>query len=352
MNNVPQQNQIQSLKDLTYYYNNTDSRYIYFDKTFDVKGIDYTKFIQLKYESINNNHIKDIYTIDGWYILWYLMSRSTKSEYIATTVNSISEETNLKQIKIKETLDILSQQEVIICNKNLSKITNTELLYIYIGYNNNLCSHITQKGYIPIPTEFVYRIIPTLTSIEWAIYTVLLTKYNYYLAWETINKDTGELIPVYYRTHYAFPSRTQIGNIIGAIDDTVSKFIKKLENNKYNLIYKYKSDPYSFWDKEEQKQKLRGGNNRYEIKLFERPEYIYYYLNPIFDKETQDKFNYIKKNKFDKIALSHEQNKIVNNKVFYIRYYYEDILLQYDKCIKERDGELYKHIREDDKIKI
>lgn len=338
--------QVQSLKDLSHYYNSTDSRYIYFDKTFDIRGIDYTKFIQLKYESINNSHIKDKYTIDGWYILWYLMSRATKNEYVATTINSISEETNLTTTKIKNAIQKLISCKIIIIDKNIKNITNKELLKIYIGYNNNLCDHITLNGYSPLPSEFVYRVITTLSPPEWAIYTVILTKYNYYLAWEIINKETGELIPVYYRTHYAFPSRTQIGEIIGVIDDTVSKFIKKLEENKYNLIFKYKSDAYSFWDEKENIQKIRGGNNRYEIKLYERPEYIYYYINTKFDKQMQKEFDYIKKNGFEKIALSHEQNLIRNKKIYYIKYYYGDIFEQYKKCIDEKDYKLYEYIRD------
>ena len=345
-------NKVESLKDLSQFYNSTDSRYIYFDKTFDIRGIDYTRFIKLQYQSINESHIKDKYTIDGWYILWYLMSRAIKNESLTTSVTIISEETNLKPIKIKEAIQKLIDHEVVICNKDISKINNTELLYIYIGYNNKLCSHITLNGYSPIPSKFVYRIITTLSPTEWSIYTVILTKYNYYLAWEIIDKNTGEMIPVYHRTHYAFPSRTIIGETIGVIDDTVSKFIKKLENNKYNLIFKYKSDAYSFWDDKEQIQKIRGGNNRYEIKLFERPEYAYYYTNTKFDKDVQKKFDYIKKIGFEKIALSIEQDLIKNNKIFYMNYYYGDVLKQYEKCLNEEDYELYEYIRENMKIKI
>jgi hypothetical protein len=344
--------QIETLKDLSHYYNSTDSRYIYFDKTFDIRGIDYTKFIQLKYESINSFHIKDKYTIDGWYILWYLMSRAIKNEYVSTTINSISEETKLKPIKIKEAIHKLIYSEVIIVDKSIKNLTNNELLKVYIGYNNKLCEHITLNGYSPLPNEFVYRIITTLTPTEWAIYTVILTKYNYYLAWEKINYTTGEMIPIYHRTHYAFPSRTQIGDIVGIIDDTVSKFLKKLEQNKYNLIFKYKSDPYSFWDEKEKIQKVRGGNNRYEIKLYERPEYVYYYLNQQFDKTMQKEFDYIKKKGFEEIAQSREQELIRNKKIYYIKYYYGDIFEQYDKCIKEEDYELYKYIREDKRIII
>lgn len=344
--------QIETLKDLSHYYNSTDSRYIYFDKAFDIRGTDYTKFIKLQYESINSHHIKDKYTIDGWYILWYLMSRAIKNEYLSTTVNSISEETNLKPIRIKEALEKLIIHEVIIIDKDIKTLTNNELIKVYIGYNNKLCTHISQNGYTPLPTEFIYKVITTLSPTEWAIYTVILTKYNYYLAWEKINKSTGELVPIYHRTHYAFPSRTQIGEIIGVIDDTVSKFTKKLEQNKYNLIDKYKSDAYSFWDEEEQIQKIRGGNNRYEIKLLERPEYVYYYLNQQLDKKSQKEFNYIKRIGFEEIALSHEQNLIRNKKLYYIKYYYETILSQYEKCLTDYDFELYKYIRDNYKIVI
>ncbi|OHD25747.1 MAG: hypothetical protein A2Y34_05470 [Spirochaetes bacterium GWC1_27_15] len=344
--------QIESLKDLSHYYNSTDSRYIYFDKTFDIRGTDYTKFIKLQYESINNSHIKDKYTIDGWYILWYLMSRAIKNEYVSLTVNSISEETNLKPMRIKDALGKLILHEVIIIDKDIITLTNNELIKVYIGYNNKLCNHITQNGYTPIPSEFVYKVITTLSPTEWSIYTVLLTKYNYYLAWEKINYSTGELMPIYHRTHYAFPSRTQIGEIIGVIDDTISKFLKKLEQSKYNLLNKYKSDAYSFWDEEEQIQKIRGGNNRYEIKLFERPEYVYYYLNTQLDKTMQKEFDYIKKKGFEEIAQSNEQELIRNKKIYYLKYYYGNILEQYNKCVNEEDYELYKYIRDNYKIII
>lgn len=339
------QQQIELLKDLSHYYNNTDSRYIYFDKTFDIRGINYNQFIQLKYEPINNKHIKDIYTIDGWYLLWYLMSRATKNEYIATTINSISEETNFKPIKIKEVLTILKNSETILTTKKLATISNTELLHIYIGYNNNLSPHSWQNGYTPIPSEFIYYIIPTLTPTEWAIYTVLLTKYNYYLAWEEVDKSTGEIIPLYQRTHYAFPVQSLISEYIGTTEETISKFTKKLINNKYNLITSYTSNRYSYYDKIENKHIWKGGNKRYLIKLYERPEYIYYYLNNSLNKQEQDDFNYIRKKKFDKIALSHEQELIRNKKQFYIKYYYGEILDLYDKCIQEQDQNLYETIR-------
>jgi len=345
-------NKVESLKDLSQFYNSTDSRYIYFDKTFDIRGIDYTRFIKLQYQSINESHIKDKYTIDGWYILWYLMSRAIKSEYVSTTVNSISEETNLKPNKIKDAIGKLIFHKVIIIDKDIITLNNNELIKFYIGYNNKLIDHIDKNGYSPIPCEFVHKIITTLSPTEWAIYCVILTTHNYYLAWEITDKATNQMIPVYHRTHYAFPSRTIIGEKIGVIDDTVSKFIKKLESNKNNLIFKYKSDAYSFWDEKENIQKIRGGNNRYEVKLFERPEYVYYYTNTKFDKEMQKDFDYIKKVGFEEVALSSEQSKIKNNKVFYIRYYYGEVLKQYEKCLKEEDYELYKYIRENMKIKI
>lgn len=350
-------NKVESLKDLSNYYNSTDSRYIYFDKTFDIRGIDYTKFIKLQYQSINDSHIKDKYTIDGWYVLWYLMSRAIKNEYIAATINSISEETKLKPNKIKDAIKRLILSEVIVINKDISKITNNELLQVYIGYNNKLSDNITKNGYSPLPSEFVYRVITTLSPTEWAIYTVLLTKYNYYLSWEKINYTTGEIIPLYYRTHYAFPDRNEISKYIGLYDDTISKFAKKLssKDSKYNLINMYKSKPITYIDEDDHKRKFKGGNNRYEIKLYERPEYIYYYLNPIFDKKEQKEFNEIKTEGFDKIALSSKKDirdKVKNKKMYYIRYYYEEVLKQYDKCLKEEDYKLYEYIRSNYMIKI
>ena len=346
--------QIETLKDLSHYYNSTDSRYIYFDKTFDIRGIDYTRFIKLQYDSINKSHIKDRYTIDGWYILWYLMSRAIKNEYVSTTINSISEETNLKPIKIKEAIEKLILHEVIIIDKGIKTLTNNELLKIYIGYNNKLGDNITLNGYSPLPSEFVYKVITTLTPTEWAIYTVILTKYNYYLAWEKVNYTTGEIIPLYYRTHYAFPDRDEISKYIGLYDDTISKFAKKLssEDNKYNLINMYKSKPITYIDEDDHKRKFKGGNNRYEIKLYERPEYIYYYLNPIFNKKEQKEYDYIKSKGFDKIALSNECELIKGKKMFYIRYYFGDTIKQYEKCLTEEDYKLYEHIRSDYMIKI
>ena len=344
--------QIESLKDLSHYYNSTDSRYIYFDKTFDIRGTDYTKFIKLQYESINNSHIKDKYTIDGWYILWYLMSRAIKNEYVSLTINSISEETNLKPIRIKNALDKLIIHEVIIIDKDIKTLTNNELLQVYIGYNNKLGDNITQNGYSPIPSEFVYKIITTLSPTEWAIYTVILTKYNYYLSWEKVSKSTGEIIPIYYRTHYAFPDRNEISKYIGLYDDTISKFAKKLSSNKYKLIVMYKSKPITYIDEDDHQRKFKGGNNRYEIKLYERPEYIYYYLNPTFTKKEQTDYNYIKSKGFDTLALSNERNKIEKKKMFYIRYYYEETIKQYDKCLKEEDHELYEYIRTNCMIRI
>lgn len=338
--------QVETLKDLSFYYNSTDPRYIYIDKAFDIKGVDYTKFLQLKYETINQCHIRDKYTIEGWYILWYLMSRAIRSEYVATSVAIISEETSMKPIRVKEALLILAAHDVIHISKDVSEVSNNEMIQIYIGYNNKLCGHITQNGYTPLPVEFVYKVIPSLSPTEWAIFTVIVVKYNYFIAWEKLNSSSGKMEQKYQRTHYAFPTRTAIGEMLGVGDETIGKYLKKLLGSKYNLIDKYRTDAYSFWDEKDQKQKVRGGNNRYGIKLLERPEYAYYYLNPKFNKVEQRDFEYIKSNGFEAVALSDRQELIRGKIAYYIRYYYENILLLYEKSLKEKDEELYRQIRE------
>lgn len=62
------------------------------------KGIDYTQFIQLRFHSINEKHIADIYGIEGWYLLWNLMcqAKSNQTMFLETTISTIYLKINKK----------------------------------------------------------------------------------------------------------------------------------------------------------------------------------------------------------------------------------------------------------------
>ena len=131
---------INGMEDIIDLFGKKDSRSIYMDKAMNKKGIDYTRFLKIKYDSINKNLIRDLYTVDGWYILFWLMSSSENAYYTTTTINMITEFTDIRATKVKDILLHLHNTGVICLvpeDGSAQDIKNNTVLNVCILYNSD-----------------------------------------------------------------------------------------------------------------------------------------------------------------------------------------------------------------------
>lgn len=353
------------LKEILTNYQNKSLSKIYLDKNFIAEGIDYQNYIGLKFESINENKqtgqckIKDHYTIDGWYILWYLMANAHQSQYIKTTIDFIAMETKINSKRIKNILEHLHKiGEIYIITytqtgkeKSLKSITYYETIEIAIGYSSKE-SYTQYNGYKALPIEFVKSIILTLEPTSWAIYTVLITYHSYLLLLiPQVNKDTGEIIYPYSITHYAFPKQDDIGKLIGVSDTTVKKYIDKLLKNKYKLIYMVRDyKRYQTISKDNGKTICKMENKQYGVYLLERFEYQYYNILSVPDNRDAKELDIVHKIGVKKLLGTERQYMIRQRD--YIKYISGSLNKEYDIAIKNNNSTWYKDNRNKMKIEI
>lgn len=347
--------ELTNVADIKTRYGTKHAKYIYYDSRFDPRGIDYTRYIKIKYDSINNGLIKDYYTADGWYILFWLMSNGSNPYYITTTISIISQNTNIRVTKIKDILLHLQRIGIIHIEYKENEIKVSTPLDITILYNtdkqdNNEIQE--ENGYIPIPIEFIKNILPTLSTYEWSLYTVLVINYAYFTVWKEYDSRTNETQYRYLREHYAFPTYEYINKLTGISKATLSKCIKGLSDNKYKLIEKITSDK-TYKTLSNGKNVIdKGGNNRYRIKLMERIEYVYNNIYKFMTDSKLKEYEEIHKRGFEQIATSHNQNIISGKYYLYIMEYYKQAMIDYESCIKNNSNKDYSSMRKNYLIEI
>lgn len=330
-------------------YKPRNAKYIYRDKIFDNRGIDYRNYIPLRFDIVNNNLIKKHYTVNGWYVLWYLMTRSNK-EYIEISINDISEELNMTPKTTEKVIKHLNNiNEIKTLEKRYNKNT---ILHIAIKYYNECITNDNKVGYKAIPFDYVKTIISSLTANQWGMYSVLVVYYSYFTKSNT-KDEFGRIIEYDLKgSLYAYPQMINICNSIGITKATLIKELYGNENvknnnfiplisNKYNLINVEKGIYNIYLDKNTCENRIKRENNRYKINLLERTEYIYHHIYNIKDIRGKSKIEYINKNGFEKIAKTEKQN-ILTTKDF-INYYLKKEMMEYEKWIKNNDAEKYKN---------
>ena len=307
-------------------YNETSLKYLYIDNKFNENGTNYTRFLKIKNYSINNNLINNHYELKGWYVLWCLMSYATNSEYIETTISLLITKCNLKENDIKKALLELDKKQIISlkCNTTKIKINKDTLMSIAILYNNNIDD---DHGYKPLPLGISKILIKKLNPTQWAIYTLLISKYSYFSLQRYSNEQTGILYYNYKENNYSFPTEEQISECLGINRKTIRKQLEVLEQLDLIKIVKY--------------QEFK--NKRYEVKLMQRYEYLYHYTYKLKDNRKDKIIELINKKGFIRIAKSPEQN-ILNDRD-YILYKFGDELNDYDIAYKNSDSTIYDKLR-------
>lgn len=327
-------------------YKPRDSRYLYIDKNFSPHGIDYNCFLRLYNHSINKNEIRDKYTVNGWYVLWYLMSNGVKSHYIETTISKISDDTGIRGNVIRDTLINLHENDIIYINYPLTKITNTTYLTIAIVYNE--LNSESKDGFKIIPTEYIKTILNKLSPIQFAIFTVLCARFSYFGVDKYFNKESGEYNYFFKENCYAFPTEEQMAGCTGIHRKSIKPNLEKLADLGLINIYKNEEGFISYKDKETKQNRNKFANKIYGINIFSRIEYAYHC---IYSKNVNRDNNTIKliKNKgFEKVANSQNQNILIDKD--YIEYKLGDVMKNYEKYLSDNNSEGYKFLRTNYKV--
>lgn len=296
-------------------YKPVDRRYLYIDYRTrqDKKGIDYNIFIPYYFNIIHNKELKNKYTIDGWYLLNYLLCNSINQQYIKTNIDIIKKDINLTRNKIIQALKTLEKNKIIkvhtTVNKNLKSkdILNIEIKYKEINQANN--------GYRAIPLQYINTILKILDPKELAVLTTLIPFYNYIYARSYPHYKTGEIIYDVIENHRTFVSEDKLCMLIGISKNTLRRYIKQLKDK--NLIEKVKN-PTKFTMDEQGNVKQE--TNKYNIKLFDRIEYMYNHIVDVeYSKNTNTYKDYVATKKLlKKYSLNElyqtEYNELITDK--------------------------------------
>lgn len=315
-----------------------DANYLYMDKRFESKGINYKKFMRIRFETINYNLIKDYYTVEGWYLLTYLICNSHSGQYIKTTINIIAEDTKLKPQQIKELLVKFNKEQDIVMNK-VKGITYNTPIEIFITYNTTeyynspIDIDENKRGYRVLPIDYVRTILSDMTYEQWAIYSVLVVRYSFYSLSKKYNENTGDPYYPFKQNHYSFPTMKQISDTTGINEETIRRYINKLEQNKYKIISSYSSKQnIQYIDKETGEFRCKMSNRIYYINLFERIEYIYNCIIDVLDNRNEYILKLINKKGFENIRETDDYNILIDKD--YLMEYFKTPIKYYQEAIK------------------
>ena len=296
----------------------------------DPLGINYKSFLKIRYETFNKNHILKRYTIEGWRILCYLVTKAKDYKYIMITPSIIQKELNIKsKSTVYRSLNYLFSSDIIYgtINKNTysEKIkvkSSNDLLDIIITYaDDDYYPYENEvQGFRPIPLDLVGVMVKDLSAEEWVIYCLLLVRYRYYCLNDTIDRSTGELITYINEYLYAFPPQDSLAELLGCERKKMNKITKALEEKGYIEMILPKKE-----NKAPKIKKDINGNIKitrtciqYKIKLMTRSEYIYHYIMTLDDNKAEAKAKKIGINKYiEELKLSGKINlNTITNKIF------------------------------------
>lgn len=333
-----------------------DANYLYMDKQFESRGINYKKYMRIRFETINYNLIKDYYTVEGWYLLTYLICNSHNGQYTKSTINIIAEDTKLKSQLIKELLIKFNKQQDIVINK-VKGITYNTPIEIFITYNTTeyyqspIEIKENKRGYRVVPIDYIRTILPEITCEQWAIYSVLAIRYSFYSLSKKYDEEIGKPYYPFKQNHYSFPTIEQIVLATDIPDTTIRRHIKNLENNKYRILSSYCSqEVISYVDKTTGEFKCKKANRIYYINLFEKIEYVYNCIIDIPENRNKDILKLIKQKGFEKLRETDDYSVLTERD--YLMEYYKTPIQDYEKALKlhqtnKEDGlNKYKDARE------
>lgn len=280
-------------KEFNKYITGINKRYMYRDKQYDERGIDYKHFIKLRLTTFDkeHNYIKEI-TSEGLHILFYLMTRGKNCTYIQCNLNMIIDNLNISRHKVLKGINLLISNNLLTFkhkNKEIKSIKDVSKNYhIIIRYHNdNVYELDKMNGFKAIPFDFIYRAVTDLTSDEFTCLMFFMVRHSYYSVLTYNNYETGEVSQTVKENEYAFPTQEQIHIVTGTKIETVRKITNSLEKKGYIEIIKDDTKQIKI-DEFTGKSKLVNINHMYKVTLLNRKEYIYHHIVKVAEEQIKE----------------------------------------------------------------
>ena len=260
--------------------------------------MNYNKFIPYYYKL----DIKDKYTLDGWYLLNYLLCYAQDGIFIKTNLDILYHDLNMSKNKLVFSLLHLQENKILdIDTTNM----RSKVLNITLNFNE-------AKGFKAVPIDYIKPLLSQLKPKELSILTILIIYYNY-------------IQPVHENGNYklmenncTFISVRKISELTGIGFKTIIMSLTKLE--ELNLIHKVSKGVYTAKGTKEV--------NRYDIPLLSSIEYKYHrYVNVNASKKYLECKELLENISFDKLRNTSNNTKITTRN--YIEYKYHKELKKF-----------------------
>lgn len=315
------------------YLQGASKKDLYKDINYDPNGIDYRRFIKLRLTTYDKkyNYIKQ-YTIEGFRLLCFLMTRATKTKYITTTINILIGQLDTTKYKTIKAINKLVECNVIEVynnkNKALKEIMELNTpINILIKYNDDELYKIdNMNGYKAIPLDFMYRAVTDLNDKEFNMLMFLIVRFRYYYIAEYVDEETGEYKKALKDIRYSFPTQEDIAEVLQCNRNDIKDITKELKTKGY-IKANNVNEKISIYDSKLNKQIIRNKNITYDIKLLNRNEYIYNQIILVADKEhlKDEVIQDINNLKVDDLLIRYENDKDLNI-IYKNKLYLESIL--------------------------
>jgi hypothetical protein len=228
--------------------------------------------------------------------------------------------------KVKSALETLLNIYIlsILRDNNINTYSQYDTLDIVIAYNYDEYYIVEDKksGYSPLPMDYIKILLPTLDPVQWSIYTALVSHYNYYYPYSTVDNNTGEIVYNYTINNYAYPTQEKLGEKLNIPQSTIRYHLPGLLSNKYTPVTLLSDEvnTYRTHSKKSKKEVIKKENLKYKVTILERFEYIYHYILTMQEMREQEFLDKLNKHGFDKIACSNDQ-KALNDKDYMLTFY-------------------------------
>ena len=217
--------------------------------------MNYNKFIPYYYKL----NIMHKYTLDGWYLLNYLLCYAQDGIYIKTNLDILYHDLNMSKSKLIFSLLHLKENKIIDIDTNEVR---SKVLNITLHYNE-------AKGFKAIPIDYIKPLLVNLNPKELSILTILIQYYNYIQPISFVD-DKNVLQHRLIENNCSFISVRSISELTGIGFKTILASLAKLED--LNLIQKINDNSYTSKGTKEV--------NRYRVNLLDSLDYKYHrYVN-------------------------------------------------------------------------
>ena len=273
-----------------------ENKYSYVMYEIDERDMNYMNWFKLRYSTIEQ--IINI-GVNGLFTLLALISHphTQKKEHLESTLKMINKHTKFKDIReLKSVISKLVDNGFIATKDYTNTISQNDIFEIVILYNNDELYQDCNKGFKPIPIDYVKRRLLGLTPLQCAIICILITYNRILHKGITISEETGGLVYFCHELNYSFPKLTQMSELLNADRSVIKKNIEILAKEKL-ISYTY-SNEKPILNNINNNPTILNPNYRYRVRLLQRIEYLYYLIAGFdkYDNRSEEEKEYIRKN--------------------------------------------------------